>query len=55
MQIENRDATLLTEFAGATNKIGEIVPMSERLKARPRQHIDVVEKVRDDAGIPQGR
>lgn len=34
------------------NKIGEVVPMSERLKALPKEHIDFVEKVLDDAGIP---
>jgi NAD(P)H-dependent flavin oxidoreductase YrpB (nitropropane dioxygenase family) len=34
------------------NKVGEVVPMSERLKALPKQHIDFVEKILDDAGIP---
>jgi NAD(P)H-dependent flavin oxidoreductase YrpB (nitropropane dioxygenase family) len=34
------------------NKVGEVVPMSERLKALPKEHIDFVEKILDDAGIP---
>jgi NAD(P)H-dependent flavin oxidoreductase YrpB (nitropropane dioxygenase family) len=34
------------------NKVGEVVPMSERLKALPKAHIDFVEKMLDDAGIP---
>jgi NAD(P)H-dependent flavin oxidoreductase YrpB (nitropropane dioxygenase family) len=34
------------------NKVGEVVPMSERLKALPKAHIDFVEKILDDAGIP---
>lgn len=34
------------------NKVGEVVPLSERLKALPKAHIDFVEKVLDDAGIP---
>jgi NAD(P)H-dependent flavin oxidoreductase YrpB (nitropropane dioxygenase family) len=34
------------------NKVGEVVPMSERLKALPKEHLDFVEKILDDAGIP---
>lgn len=34
------------------NKVGEVVPMSDRLKALPKAHIDFVEKMLDDAGIP---
>jgi NAD(P)H-dependent flavin oxidoreductase YrpB (nitropropane dioxygenase family) len=34
------------------NKVGEVVPMSERLNALPKEHIDFVEKMLDDAGIP---
>jgi NAD(P)H-dependent flavin oxidoreductase YrpB (nitropropane dioxygenase family) len=34
------------------NKVGEVVPMSERLKALPKQHLDFVEKILDEAGIP---
>src|SRR5216684_4334267 len=34
------------------NKVGDVVPMSERLKALPKGHLDFVEKILDDAGIP---
>ncbi len=34
------------------NRVGQVVPMSERLKALPKAHVDFVEKVLDDAGIP---
>jgi NAD(P)H-dependent flavin oxidoreductase YrpB (nitropropane dioxygenase family) len=34
------------------NKVGSIVPMSERLQALPQEHIDFVEKILDEAGIP---
>jgi NAD(P)H-dependent flavin oxidoreductase YrpB (nitropropane dioxygenase family) len=34
------------------NKVGSVVPMSERLQALPQEHIDFVEKILDDAGIP---
>jgi NAD(P)H-dependent flavin oxidoreductase YrpB (nitropropane dioxygenase family) len=34
------------------NKVGEVVPLSERLKALPKAHIDFVDKLLDDAGIP---
>lgn len=34
------------------NKVGEVVPLSERLKALPKEHIDFVEKLLEDAGIP---
>lgn len=34
------------------NKVGEVVPMSDRLKALPKAHLDFVEKVLDEAGIP---
>src|ERR1700742_81374 len=34
------------------NKVGEVVPLSERLKALPKEHIAFVEKVLADAGIP---
>ncbi|WP_338699945.1 hypothetical protein V5279_19110 [Bradyrhizobium sp. 26S5] len=34
------------------NKVGQVTPMSERLQALPKAHIDFVEKVLQDAGIP---
>src|SRR5271154_7334119 len=34
------------------NKVGSVVPMSERLQALPKEHIDFVEKILDEAGIP---
>jgi NAD(P)H-dependent flavin oxidoreductase YrpB (nitropropane dioxygenase family) len=34
------------------NKVGQVMPMSERLSALPKEHLDFVEKVLDDAGIP---
>ncbi|MHC2332856.1 NAD(P)H-dependent flavin oxidoreductase [Bradyrhizobium sp. USDA 4454] len=34
------------------NKVGQVTPMSERLKALPKAHLDFVEKVLHDAGIP---
>ncbi len=34
------------------NKVGEVVPLSQRLKALPKEHLDFVDKMMDDAGIP---
>ena len=34
------------------NKVGSVAPMSERLKSLPKEHLDFVEKILDDAGIP---
>ncbi|MCK1394518.1 nitronate monooxygenase family protein [Bradyrhizobium sp. 1] len=34
------------------NKVGQVVPMSQRLSALPKEHLDFVEKVLDEAGIP---
>ena len=34
------------------NKVGEVAPMSERLKVLPKTHLDFVEKLLSDAGIP---
>nr|QIO36885.1 nitronate monooxygenase [Bradyrhizobium sp. 1(2017)] len=34
------------------NKVGQVVPMSERLSALPKEHLDFVENVMDEAGIP---
>lgn len=34
------------------NKVGEVVPLSDRLKALPAAHIAFVDKLLDDAGIP---
>jgi NAD(P)H-dependent flavin oxidoreductase YrpB (nitropropane dioxygenase family) len=34
------------------NKVGQVVPMSERLSALPKEHLDFVEKILDAAGIP---
>lgn len=34
------------------NKVGQVVPMSERLSALPKEHIAFVDKLLDDAGIP---
>jgi len=34
------------------NKVGEVVPMSERLKALPKEHVEFVEKILEEAGVP---
>ncbi|QPF81785.1 nitronate monooxygenase [Bradyrhizobium genosp. L] len=34
------------------NKVGEVVPLSDRLKALPKEHIAFVDRLLDDAGIP---
>lgn len=34
------------------NKVGQVTPMSERLKALPKEHIEFVEKLLNNAGIP---
>ncbi|MFK4508403.1 nitronate monooxygenase family protein [Bradyrhizobium daqingense] len=34
------------------NKVGQVVPMSQRLSALPKEHLDFVEKILDEAGIP---
>jgi NAD(P)H-dependent flavin oxidoreductase YrpB (nitropropane dioxygenase family) len=34
------------------NKVGEVVPLAQRLEALPKEHIDFVEKILDGAGIP---
>jgi NAD(P)H-dependent flavin oxidoreductase YrpB (nitropropane dioxygenase family) len=34
------------------NKVGEVAPMSERLKVLPKEHLDFVERLLSEAGIP---
>jgi len=34
------------------NKVGQVVPMSQRLSALPKEHLDFVERVLDEADIP---
>jgi NAD(P)H-dependent flavin oxidoreductase YrpB (nitropropane dioxygenase family) len=34
------------------NKVGQVVPLSQRLEALPKEHIQFVEAILDEAGIP---